>query len=71
MMIGLTPPVLRKGQPCRAGLLQVIAENGTLRARLPVANKAHFGGRSEDVVGKVVLIWFGDPDRAVVKAGEV
>lgn len=51
-------------------LLQVVLENGALRALVPLGNKAQFGALPEEVVEKMDLVFYGDVDRAVVKGVE-
>jgi ATP-dependent Lon protease len=48
--------------------LQLSLDNGAIRALLPIGNKSQFGGLPEDVVEKLDLVFYGDVDRAVVKA---
>lgn len=48
--------------------LQLALDNGAIRALLPIGNKSQFGGLPEDVVEKLDLVFYGDVDRAVVKA---
>lgn len=59
-----------KGPVSMVQVLQVVLENGALRALVPMANKAQFGGLSEEVVEKMVLGFYGDVDRAVLKGVE-
>lgn len=50
--------------------LQVVLDNGALRALVPLGNKSQFGTLPEEVVEKMDLVFFGDPERAVGKALE-
>jgi ATP-dependent Lon protease len=38
---------------------------------VPISNKAQFGGLPEEVVEKLDVIFYGDVDRAVLKAIEL
>lgn len=51
-------------------LLQVVLENGALRALVPLGNRAQFAALPEEVVEKMDLAFYGDVDRAVVKGVE-
>ena len=59
-----------KGIPSIMEPLQVAAENGALRALLPLANKSQVAGLPEEIVERVDIVFYGDPDRAVSKALE-
>ena len=48
--------------------LQVCLQNGALRVLVPISNKSQFAALPEEVVEKLDVIWYGDVDRAVVKA---
>ena len=48
--------------------LQISLDNGALRALVPIANKTQVAGLAEDVVEKLDLAFYGDVDRAVLKA---
>jgi ATP-dependent Lon protease len=48
--------------------LQVALDNGALRALVPVANKKQVALLPEEVVEKLDVAFYGDVDRAVVKA---
>ncbi len=50
--------------------LAIAMDNGALRAVVPLSNKAQFAGLPEDVVEKVDLVFYGDVERAVIKALE-
>lgn len=50
--------------------LQVALENGAIRALVPLANKSQFVGLPEEVVEKLDIVFYGDPDRAVSKCLE-
>jgi ATP-dependent Lon protease len=50
--------------------LTIAMENGAARALLPIANKSQFSSLPEEVVEKVDLVFFNDPERAVAKALE-
>jgi len=50
--------------------LQIAMENGALRALLPLANKNQVAGLPEEVVERLDVVFYGDPDRAVSKALE-
>jgi ATP-dependent Lon protease len=60
-----------KGVPSITEPLQVVCENGALRALVPISNKSQFGALPEEVVEKVDLIFYGDPERAVAKSLEL
>jgi ATP-dependent Lon protease len=51
--------------------LHVALENGAIRALVPIGNKAQFANIPEEVVEKLDIIFYGDVDRAVMKAIEV
>ena len=63
---GNLKPVVSIAEP-----LHVAAENGAMRALVPIANKSQFAALPEEVVEKVDVVWFGDPDRAILKAIEL
>ena len=50
--------------------LAIAMDNGALRAVVPLSNKSQFAGLPEDVVEKVDLVFYGDVERAVMKALE-
>lgn len=50
--------------------LQVALENGASRAIVPLANKTQFVGLPEEVVEKMDIVFYGEPDRAVSKCLE-
>jgi ATP-dependent Lon protease len=50
--------------------LQVALENGARRAIVPLANKTQFVGLPEEVVEKMDIVFYGEPDRAVSKCLE-
>lgn len=60
-----------KGLPSIIEPLQMAAENGAMRALVPISNKAQFTALPEEVVEKLDVIFYGDIDRAVVKAIEL
>jgi ATP-dependent Lon protease len=60
-----------KGVPSIAEPLQVALENGALRALVPISNKSQFGALPEETVEKLDVIFYGDVDRAVLKAIEM
>lgn len=60
-----------KGVPSIAEPLHVALENGALRSLVPISNKAQFGALPEEVVEKLDVIFYGDVDRAVLKAIEL
>lgn len=60
-----------KGLPSITEPLQVAVENGAMRALVPISNKAQFTALPEEVVEKLDVIFYGDVDRAVVKAIEI
>lgn len=51
--------------------LQVALDNGAIRVLVPISNKAQFAGLPEQIVEKLDLIFYGDVDRAVLKAIEL
>lgn len=48
--------------------LQVAVDNGASRALVPISNKAQFAALPEDVVEKLELVFYGEPDRALRRA---
>ena len=50
--------------------LQVALENGASRAIVPLANKTQFVGLPEEVVEKMDIVFYSEPDRAVSKCLE-
>lgn len=60
-----------KGLPSIVEPLQVALENGAIRALVPISNKAQFGALPEELVEKLDIIFYGDVDRAVMKAIEL
>lgn len=60
-----------KGVPSIAEPLQVALDNGAIRVLVPISNKAQFGALPEQVVEKLDVIFYGDVDRAVMKAIEL
>ena len=50
--------------------LSIAMENGALQALIPMTNKAQFTSLPEEVIEKVDLVFYGDPDRAVAKGLE-
>jgi ATP-dependent Lon protease len=48
--------------------LQVAVDNGASRALVPISNKAQFAALPEDVVERLELVFYGDPDRALRRA---
>lgn len=50
--------------------LQLALDNGAQRALLPIGNKSQVAGLPEDVVERLDIVFYGDPDRAVSKALE-
>jgi ATP-dependent Lon protease len=51
--------------------LQVALENGAVRALVPISNKSQFAALPEETVEKLDVIFYGDVDRAVLKAIEL
>lgn len=51
--------------------LQVALENGAIRAMVPISNKGQFAALPEETVEKLDVIFYGDVDRAVLKAIEL
>ena len=51
--------------------LRVALENGATRAIIPLANKSQFVGLPEDLVEKLDIVFYSDPDRALSKALEL
>jgi ATP-dependent Lon protease len=60
-----------KAVPSITEPLQVALDNGALRVLVPISNKAQFGALPEQVVEKLDVIFYGDVDRAVLKAIEL
>ena len=60
-----------KGAPSMTEPLHVALENGALRSLVPISNKAQFAALPEEVVEKLDVIFYGDVDRAVLKAIEL
>lgn len=48
--------------------LQVAVDNGATRALVPIANKNQFSALPEDVVERLELVFYSDPDRALRRA---
>jgi len=48
--------------------LQISLDDGALRVLVPIANKSQVAGLPEEVVEKLDLVFYGDVDRAVLKA---
>ena len=48
--------------------LQVAVDNGASRALVPMANKTQFAALPEDVVEKLELVFYGEPDHALRRA---
>jgi ATP-dependent Lon protease len=51
--------------------LQLAMESGATRALVPVSNKTQFAGLAEDVIDRLDVVFYGDIDRAVLKALEM
>jgi ATP-dependent Lon protease len=51
--------------------LHVALENGAFRAMVPISNKAQFAALPEETVEKLDVIFYGDVDRALMKAIEL
>jgi ATP-dependent Lon protease len=60
-----------KAVPSITEPLQVALDNGAIRVLVPISNKAQFGALPEQVVEKLDVIFYGDVDRAVLKAIEL
>lgn len=60
-----------KGVPSITEPLHVALENGGVRALVPISNKSQFGALPEETVEKLDVIFYGDVDRAVLKAIEL
>jgi ATP-dependent Lon protease len=60
-----------KGVPSITEPLHVALENGAIRAMVPISNKAQFAALPEETVEKLDVIFYGDVDRAVLKAIEL
>jgi ATP-dependent Lon protease len=48
--------------------LQIALDNGALRALVPIANKSQVAGLPEEVAERLDVVFYGDVDRAVLKA---
>ncbi|MBA2276880.1 MAG: hypothetical protein H0W06_03880 [Chloroflexia bacterium] len=59
-----------KPLPSITEILQLARDNGALRALLPTSNKAQFVGLPEDVVEKLDIVFYSDPERAVTRTVE-
>jgi ATP-dependent Lon protease len=59
-----------KGVPSLIEPLTIAMDNGARRVLLPLSNKPQFVGLPEEVVEKVDLVFYGDVERAVMKALE-
>ncbi|MCU0692511.1 MAG: hypothetical protein MUF54_14015, partial [Polyangiaceae bacterium] len=57
-----------KSLPTIGGALQIAVDNGALRGMVPIANKSQVAGLPEEVAEKLDIVFYGDVDRAVVKA---
>jgi ATP-dependent Lon protease len=60
-----------KGVPSITEPLQVALENGAIRALVPISNKAQFAALPEETVERLDVIFYGDVDRAGLKAIEL
>ncbi len=60
-----------KGVASIAEPLHVALENGAIRALVPISNKSQFAALPEETVEKLDVIFYGDIDRAVLKAIEL
>jgi ATP-dependent Lon protease len=60
-----------KGVPSITEPLHVALENGAIRALVPISNKSQFAALPEETVEKLDVIFYGDIDRAVLKAIEL
>jgi ATP-dependent Lon protease len=60
-----------RGVPSISEPLQIALENGAIRALVPISNKAQFAALPEETVEKLDVIFYGDVDRAVLKAIEL
>lgn len=60
-----------KALPSIAEPLHIALENGAIRALVPIANKSQFANLPEEVVEKLDIVFYGDVERAVMKAIEV
>jgi len=60
-----------KGAPSITEPLQMALENGAIRALVPISNKSQFSALPEETVEKLDVIFYGDVDRAVLKAIEL
>jgi len=70
VMGGLTIQGNVKGVLSLTEPLAIAMDNGAIRALVPLSNKSQFTGLPEEVVGKVDLVFYGDVERAVMKALE-
>jgi ATP-dependent Lon protease len=57
-----------KPLPSMTEPLQIALDNGALRALVPIANKSQMAGLPEEIVEKLDIVFYGDVDRAVLKA---
>ena len=48
--------------------LQIALDNGALRALVPLTSKSQVAGLPEEIVEKLDIVFYGDVDRAVLKA---
>jgi len=60
-----------KAAPSITEPLQVALDNGAIRVLVPIGNKAQFAALPEEVAERLEVIFFGDPDRAVLKSIEI
>lgn len=51
--------------------LQLCLENGALRALVPLSNKNQIAGLPEEVIEKLDVVFYGDPERAVLRTLEL
>jgi ATP-dependent Lon protease len=49
----------------------VALENGAIRALVPISNKSQFAALPEETIEKLDVVFYGDLDRAVLKAIEL
>jgi ATP-dependent Lon protease len=57
-----------KSLPSIGEALQIALDNGALRGLVPIANKSQVAGLPEEVAEKLDVAFYGDVDRAVLKA---
>jgi ATP-dependent Lon protease len=70
-LLGMSHQGTLKGVQSISEPLQIALENGAIRAMVPISNEAQFAALPEETVENLNVIFYGDLDRAVLKAIEL